>query len=579
MYWSKNYIPTLKEEPAEAEIVSHKLLLRAGMIRKLTSGIYSYLPAGWRALQKISRIIREEMERFGAVELRLPAVQPGDVWKESGRWDHYGEELLRFADRHGRDYCLGPTHEEVITELIRGEVRSYKQLPLNMYQIQTKFRDEIRPRFGLMRCREFIMKDGYSFDCDKTAAEKSYEDMRLAYESLFSRMGFEFRGVDADTGAIGGNVSQEFMVLADTGEDMIATCTNCSYAANMEKAEVSVSVEGPNPDCPPLEKVDTPEAHTVAQVSSYLQVPASKIIKTLLYEVDGQTVGVLVRGDRELNEVKLRNFLQAGDLDLAGAEKVQSCSGAPVGFAGPVGLDVDRIYADQEIYTQSDFVVGANENEAHYLHFRPGRDCVVQEYADLREIAREDPCPRCSQSLQFTRGIEVGHIFNLGTKYSEAMKAFFLDQNGKEQPMIMGCYGIGVSRVLAACIEQGHDKNGIIFPPAIAPWEVVVVAINPGDETVLNEAVQLHDQLQENGMDCLLDDRPERPGVKFKDADLIGFPLQVVVGAKGIQQGVVEIKTRREGKKFEVSRKDFMEEIRGIRNDIWNDPFGSKSGD
>ncbi|MFO7818133.1 MAG: proline--tRNA ligase [Desulfovibrionales bacterium] len=579
MFWSKNYIPTLKEDPAEAEIVSHKLLLRAGMIRKLTSGIYSYLPAGWRSLQKISRIVREEMDRFGAIEVRLPAVQPGDIWKESGRWEHYGNELLRFSDRHGRDYCLGPTHEEVITDLVRGEIRSYKQLPINMYQLQTKFRDEIRPRFGLMRGREFIMKDAYSFDCDEAGAAESYEDMRRAYESIFHRLGLEFRGVDADSGAIGGSVSQEFMVLAETGEDVIVVCPECSYAANLEKAEVGVVVPESKNSCPELTKVDTPDAHTVEQVADFLGVEKEKIIKTLLYEADGKAIAVLIRGDRNLNEVKLKNFLGSTRLELASADKVRLWSGAPVGFAGPVGIQVDEIYADQELEKRNDFVVGANANDAHYLHFDPARECKISQYLDLREIAPDDPCPECGRKLEFTRGIEVGHIFMLGTKYSQALNAYFLDRNGKEKPMIMGCYGIGISRVLAACIEQNHDENGIIFPPPIAPWEVVIVAINPKDESVLNTAVDIHDRLQGSGIECLLDDRAERPGVKFKDADLVGIPVQIIVGAKGLKQGVVEVKTRAKGQKTEIRLEEFVEEFSRIREELWSEYRNPEDGE
>lgn len=576
MYWSRNYIPTLKEDPAEAEVISHKLLLRAGMIRKLASGIYSYLPAGWRSLQKISRIVREEMDRFGAVEIRLPAVQPGDIWKESGRWEHYGKELLRFRDRHDRDYCMGPTHEEVITDLVRGEIRSYKQLPVNMYQVQTKFRDEIRPRFGLMRGREFIMKDAYSFDRDEDGAARSYEEMRQAYESIFSRLGLEFRGVDADSGAIGGSVSQEFMVLAETGEDIIVVCPQCAYAANLEKAEVAPPPAAAAQACPELKKVKTPDAHTVEQVAAYLDTGKDRILKTLLYEVDGRAVAVMVRGDRDLNEVKLKNFLNATDLELASAEKVRKWSGAPVGFSGPVGLEAAEIFADQELENRCDFVVGANANDAHYLHFDPARDCRVSAYADLREIVPDDPCPGCGENLEFTRGIEVGHIFMLGTKYSRALKASFLDENGKEKPLIMGCYGIGISRVLAACIEQNHDENGIIYPPAIAPWEVLIVAINPKDEKMFSAAADIHDRLQGAGVECLLDDRAERPGVKFKDADLIGIPVQVVVGAKGLERGVVEIKVRKTGEKTEVALEDLTGELARIREKLWASPNKSE---
>ena len=570
MLWSKYYIPTLKEDPAEAEIVSHKLLLRAGMIRKLTSGIYIYLPLGWKALQKISDIIRQEMNRFGAIEISMPAVQPGDLWRESGRWEVYGKELLRFQDRHGRDYCLGPTHEEVITDLVRGEIKSYRQLPVNLYQIQTKFRDEIRPRFGLMRGREFIMKDAYSFDRDDQGATKSYEDMYAAYVSIFERLGLKFRPVEADSGPIGGSFSHEFMVLADTGEDTIAVCTECDFAANLEKAEVKYAEkEVSDAQCPSLEKVLTPNKHTVEEVAEFLGVPREKIVKTLLYDADGQAVAVLVRGDRELNEIKLKNLLGVLELKLASFDQVEKWSGAPVGFAGPVGLNVEAIYADQELRFDTDYVIGANEADAHYLHFHPQRDAQIKGFVDLRQITEADPCPRCGAGIELTKGIEVGHIFKLGTKYSEALRATFLDENGKEKPMIMGCYGIGVSRVLAACIEQNHDENGIIFPPPIAPFDVVLLALNPKDDLVKGKAREIYDALTAQGIDCLFDDRLERPGVKFKDADLIGLPLQIIVGAKALQRGVIEIKIRHSGEKIEVGLDEVVSGFKEVQRKVF----------
>jgi len=565
MYWSRYYIPTLKEDPAEAEVISHKLLLRAGMIRKLTSGIYTYLPLGLRSLQKISQIIREEMERFGAIEILMPSVQPGELWQESGRWNAYGKELLRFKDRHERDYCLGPTHEEVVTDLIRGEVKSYRQLPLNLYQIQTKFRDEIRPRFGLMRGREFIMKDGYSFDKDDEGANKSYENMYEAYSSIFSRLGLKFRAVEADTGQIGGNFSHEFMVLANTGEDTIAICSDCSYAANLEKAEVKLEKqENKQGKVAELEEVLTPNQHTVEEVAKFLKVPAQKILKTLLYRVDDRKVAVLVRGDRELNEVKLKNKLKAQEIRLATPAEVEEWSKAPVGFAGPVGLEVDELYADLEVALDSDYVIGANKKDTHFKHFDPQRDARIKEYLDLRNVVEGDKCPRCGGNLSLTKGIEVGHIFKLGTKYSEALRATFLDENGKEKPMIMGCYGIGVSRVLAACIEQNHDENGIIFPTPIAPFDCLIIALNPKESRVLALAEDIYRDLKGKKLDCLLDDRDERPGFKFKDGDLIGIPLQVIVGAKGIERGIVEVKLRNTGEKIEVPIAKASEEIEAI---------------
>ena len=552
MRFSSCYIPTLKESPADAEVVSHKLLLRAGMVRRLTSGLYIYLPLGLRVINKISRTVREEMERAGFRELLMPMVQPADLWKETGRWEHYGKELLRFKDRNEREYCLGPTHEEVITDLVRGEVRSYRQLPVRLYQIQTKFRDEIRPRFGLMRGREFVMKDGYSFDATTQGAEESYKSMYDAYMRIFSRLGLRFRAVEADTGSIGGNFSHEFMVLADTGEDTIAFCHDCEYAAYVERAEVVWRGSPAAGHCPAMEKIATPGAHSVEELTALLGVPASAIVKTMLFKVDGQTVAVLVRGDREVNDIKLKNLLKAQDVELADAATVQAVTCAPVGFAGPVALDVP-VYADAELQGGTDYVVGANAADAHLKHVDLARDTAVTAWADLRVITSDDQCPRCGGRMELTRGIEVGHIFMLGLKYSEAMHAVFLDENGKEQTMIMGCYGIGVSRVAAAAIEQNHDENGIVFPPPVAPFECVLLNLDPRSEEVNAKVEEIYALLQGMGVEVLLDDREERPGVKFKDADLLGIPMQLVVGGKGLGRGIVECKDRRTGEKGELS--------------------------
>lgn len=552
MRFSSCYIPTLKESPADAEVISHKLLLRAGMVRRLTSGLYIYLPLGLRVINKISRTVREEMERAGFRELLMPMVQPADLWKETGRWEHYGKELLRFKDRNEREYCLGPTHEEVITDLVRGEVRSYRQLPVRLYQIQTKFRDEIRPRFGLMRGREFVMKDGYSFDATAQGAEESYKSMYDAYMRIFSRLGLRFRAVEADTGSIGGNFSHEFMVLADTGEDTIAFCHDCEYAANVERAEVVWRGSPAAGHCPAMEKIATPGAHSVEELTALLGVPASAIVKTMLFKVDGQTVAVLVRGDREVNDIKLKNLLKAQDVELADAATVQAVTCAPVGFAGPVALDVP-VYADAELQGGTDYVVGANAADAHLKHVDLARDAAVTAWADLRVITSDDQCPRCGGRMELTRGIEVGHIFMLGLKYSEAMHAVFLDENGKEQTMIMGCYGIGVSRVAAAAIEQNHDENGIVFPPPVAPFECVLLNLDPRSEEVNAKVEEIYALLQGMGVEVLLDDREERPGVKFKDADLLGIPMQLVVGGKGLGRGIVECKDRRTGEKGELS--------------------------
>ena len=558
MRFSSCYIPTLKESPADAEVVSHKLLLRAGMVRRLTSGLYIYLPLGLKIIDKIANVVREEVNASGFQELLMPMVQPADLWKETGRWEHYGKELLRFKDRNEREYCLGPTHEEVITDLVRGEVRSYRQLPVRLYQIQSKFRDEIRPRFGLMRGREFMMKDGYSFDADSAGAEQSYKLMYDAYTRIFRRLGLKFRAVEADTGSIGGNFSHEFMVLADTGEDTIAFCHDCDYAANVERAEVVWKGAPCAVACPEHEKVATPGAHSVEEVAAMLRVPAAAIVKTMLFNVDGKTVAVLVRGDREVNDIKLKNLLKAQDVYLAGAATVEALTRAPVGFAGPVGLDVP-IYADLELQGATDYVTGANAADAHFKHVDLRRDAVVTAWADLRAITAEDVCPRCGGRIELTKGIEVGHIFMLGLKYSEAMHAAFLDENGKEQLMIMGCYGIGVSRVAASAIEQNHDENGIVFPPPVAPFECILLNLDPRNAEVTAKAEEIYAMLQGLGVDVLLDDREERPGVKFKDADLLGAPMQLVVGGKGLARGIVECKDRRSGEKGELSVEDIEE--------------------
>ncbi|WP_353116312.1 proline--tRNA ligase [Nitratidesulfovibrio sp.] len=566
MRWSNCYIPTLKEAPADAEVVSHKLLTRAGMVRKLTSGIYIYLPLGLKAIEKTAAIVREEMNRAGALELSMPMVQPADLWQESGRWDFYGKELLRFQDRNGRDYCLGPTHEEVITDLVRGEVRSYRQLPINLYQIQTKFRDEIRPRFGLMRGREFIMKDAYSFDRDEAGADKSYWAMYEAYQQVFKRLGLRFRAVEADSGSIGGSFSHEFMVLADTGEDTIAACTGCQYAANVERAEVAApAVPATLPAVGAIEEVPTPGKHTVDDVCAFLGVPQSALVKTLILVADGKTVAALVRGDRELNDVKLKNLLKCDELDLAAPELVQQVTGAPVGFAGPVGLNVERIFADHELLASDGWITGANKGDTHLRNVSLGRDAKVERYADLRVITPADACPRCGQPIELTRGIEVGHVFKLGTKYSEPLKCTFLDEDGKEKVMIMGCYGIGVSRVVASCIEQNHDADGIVFPPPIAPFEAVLCCLDPKNGETLGKAEEFYAELKAQGVDVILDDRDERPGVKFKDADLVGMPLQLVVGGKGLARGIVEAKDRRTGEKTELPVDGFAEAFRTWR--------------
>ena len=562
MRWSRYYIPTLKEAPADAEVVSHKLLVRAGMIRKLTSGIYTWLPLGLRTLEKAKAIVRQEMNAAGALETLLPMVQPGELWEESGRWKKYGKELLRFKDRHDRDYCLGPTHEEVMTDLLRGEVKSYRQLPLNLYQIQTKYRDEVRPRFGLMRGREFLMKDAYSFDVDDEGANKSYASMKEAYHKIFSSMGLDFRPVEADSGAIGGNFSHEFMVLAETGEDAITACTNwpeCTWAANVERAPIKTEFEQDTTPCPAMEELDTPNQHTIEELVAFMGTSADKFIKTLLFMADGKPVAVLLRGDRELNEIKLAHLIDADDIQFATPEQVEAMTGAAVGFAGPAGLKgVDKIYADKELKACNDWIAGANKTDKHVRHLSLIRDVQLPiEYVDLRNAVAGDPCPECGKPLEIKRGIEVGHIFKLGTKYSEALRATFLDENGKERIIVMGCYGIGVSRVVAACIEQNFDNDGIKFPPQLAPFDVQLVCLDPKDAEVAGKCDMIEAFLEGMGLECLYDDREERPGVKFKDADLIGLPVQITVGGKGLKNGVIEVKNRRTGEKSTIDADKF----------------------
>ncbi|TRO79193.1 proline--tRNA ligase [Trichloromonas acetexigens] len=547
MRYSQYLLNTLKETPADAEVVSHQLMMRAGMIRKIAAGIYSYLPLGLRSIRKVEQIIREEMNRAGAIELLMPMVVPAELWQESTRWEQYGKELLRFKDRKEADFCLGPTHEEVITDIVRREVRSYRQLPLNLYQVQSKFRDEIRPRFGLMRGREFIMKDAYSFDVDEAGADVAYDKMYQAYRRIFERCGLRFRAVEADTGNIGGSSSHEFMVLADSGEDAIVSCDSCEYAANVEKAELrDAGATAPAPT-EALSKVATPNQRTIEEVAAFLKVEPARLIKTLILRTDGgETATVLLRGDRELNDIKLCRLLCCNEVELADEETVRRVTGAPSGFAGPVGLK-GRIFADFEVRAMADAVTGANEADAHYTGVTCGRDFTVETFADLREAVAGDPCPRCAGKLEVWRGIEVGHVFKLGTKYSQALGATFLDAQGQEQVIFMGCYGIGVGRTVAAAIEQNNDANGIIFPMPIAPFQVIVTMVNPNDAEVCAAAEKLYADLLERGVEVLLDDRDERPGSKFKDADLLGIPLRVTVGARGLKDGALEVQERRSG--------------------------------
>ena len=551
MLFTKLLIPTLKENPAEADVVSHRLLMRAGFIRKLTSGIYSYLPLGLMTLRKIERIVREEMNAAGAQEVLLPMVQPADLWAESGRLKKYGPELLRFKDRHDRESCLGPTHEEVITDLVRNNIHSYRGLPVNLYQIQTKFRDEIRPRFGLMRGREFIMKDAYSFDVSEEGVDASYEAMKTAYHKIFTRCGLRFRAVEADTGSIGGSFSHEFMVLAETGEDTIVICKECTYAANLEKAACAAPAPAQPAAEKALAKVETPGKRKVEAVCEFLKIAPPELVKTMVYMADGSPVAVLLRGDHEVQPVKLKNLLGADEVELATDQECFDSTGVPTGYLGPIGLKI-RVVADLAVAVMQNFAVGANEKNFHYVNANLGRDFTVEKVADLRMVSAVDRCPLCGGELELTRGIEVGHIFKLGTSYSEALNARFLDSDGQEKPFIMGCYGIGVSRVMAAAIEQNHDKDGIVFPLPIAPFQVIILNLGFTDGDISSAAHSLHQELLARGIDVLLDDRDERPGSKFKDADLLGIPLRVTVGKRFSADGMVEIRRRQDGSTTEL---------------------------
>lgn len=544
---SKMFAPTLREVPAEAEVVSHQLMLRAGFLRKSAGGMYNYLPLAWRVLKKIENIVREEMDASGAQELLMPIVQPAEIWQESGRWGVYGEEMFRLKDRHNREFCLGPTHEEMVTSLIRGDVRSYRQLPMNVYQIQNKFRDERRPRFGLMRGREFIMKDAYSFDRDEAGLDVSYKLMYDAYTRIFTRCGLTFRPVEADSGAIGGSGSHEFMVIADSGEAEIVYCNECDYAANVEKAEMHV-IEAPEEEAKAVEEVKTPDCKTIADVCAYLNLPVDKSVKAVAFNSEKGLILCFVRGDHEVNEIKVINTVGVNEVEMA-EESLLAAAGTIGGYMGPVGIDPEKtiVVVDSTVMKMHNICCGANKEGYHLLNVNPGRDFTPTYVADIRLIQEGDPCPHCGGKVSKARGIEVGQVFKLFTKYSEAMHATFLDENGKEKPMVMGCYGVGVSRTMAAAIEQNNDKDGMIWPVAIAPYEVLVVPVNTKDEASTQKAEAIYEELKKAGVEAVIDDRNERPGVKFKDADLIGYPLRVVVGPKTLAEGKLEVKVRRTG--------------------------------
>jgi len=548
MRWSAYFVYTLRDNPSDAEVVSHQLLARSGMIDKVAAGVYTYLPLGWRSIDKLMRIVREEMNAAGAVELVMPFVSPAELWQESGRWQAYGKELLRLKDRHERDFVFGPTHEEVITDAVRRRITSYRQLPVNLYQVTTKFRDEIRPRFGLMRGREFLMKDAYSFHATDASLDEAYRAMERAYRRVFDRCKLSYTAVEADTGNIGGSESHEFMVLADTGEDAVVAC-GCGYGANLEKASSGALAAAPAwPGTPPVkpEAVDTPGASSVADVAAFLRLHPAHFIKTMVVETDSEYAVALVRGDDEVNEVKLKNVLGATHLQLASEAKIEQITGGGMGYSGPIGLKGVRLVADPEVMRLAVAATGANRADTHLVGVVPGRDFAPDVVADVRAVRAGDPCPRCGAPLDVKRGIEVGHIFKLGTKYSEKMACNFLDEKGESRPMIMGCYGLGIGRTVAAAVEQNHDDAGIIWPRPLAPFEVELIALNPDVPAVRDAAECLYGDLAAGGTEVFYDDRDERPGVKFNDADLIGFPVRVVVGKKGLEQGQVELSLRRD---------------------------------
>lgn len=555
---SKMLMPTLREVPAEAEIRSHQLMLRAGLMRKSATGIYSYLPLGVKTLQNVEKIIRDEMNKHGAQELLMPAVLPKEILEESGRWDVFGPEMFRLKDRNSRDYCLGPTHEEMFTITVRDEVRSYKNLPLTLYQIQTKYRDERRPRFGVMRSREFIMKDAYSFDLTEEGLDVSYKNMYDAYCKSFTRMGMDFTVVDADTGAMGGSGSQEFMVKSEVGEDTIAYCDKCGYSANEEKmAGVPTECVCPEGNLA-LEKIYTPNIRTIDDLANQFKCDATLFVKTIIYKADDKVVAVMVRGDREVNETKLKNHLGCLELEMADTATVETVTGAAVGFAGPIGIKCD-VLMDLEVEKMKNFIVGANETDYHYKNVCVMRDFTPNEVLDLRNVVTGDRCPKCGGEIKTAQGIEVGHIFKLGTKYAKSLGCKVLDETGKDKTVIMGCYGIGVNRCIAAIVEQMSDDNGIVWPVEIAPYKVIVVPVNVDNAEQAGLAEKIYNAFSEKGIDVLIDDRNERPGVKFKDADLIGIPVRITVG-KRAGEGVVEYKLRTEKDSVDMPAEQAIEE-------------------
>jgi len=564
---SQLFFPTLREVPADAEMISHKLLLRAGFIRRVGAGIYNYLPLGYRTLKKIERIVREEMDAQGAQELLMPAMIPAELYQEGGRWEE--DVLFKFKDRNAHDYAIGFTHEEIITDIVRRDVRSYRELPLNLYQIQTKGRDEPRPRGGVVRGREFVMLDSYTFDRNWEDLDRSYKQMYVAFARIFARCGVDTLAAEAESGAIGGKDSQEFILLAESGEDTVLYCTGCNYAANAEKCEIGERPIKPGDEEPlAIELVDTPNMRTIEQVTSFLKKSPKKLVKTLIYKAGDEVIAALVRGDRDLNEPKLARAAGVKKVEMADPETIERVTGADVGFAGPVGIKGARIIADREVAGMANFVVGGNKTDAHYVNVNIGRDFEIAEYADLRVASKGDACPRCDGNLSASRGIELGHIFKLGTRYSEVMDAQFLDDDGVQKPFIMGCYGLGVSRMLAAIPEVNSDNDGMVWPISVAPFEVAVILLNSDDEAQCNAAVRLYEELQQAGVEVLLDERDERPGVKFKDADLIGCPIQVVAGRLA-GEGKVEVRLRSDKTKEEISIDEATAHVLELRKKLY----------
>ena len=561
MRWSKAFIPTVKEDPQEAEAISHKLMVRAGLIRRLTAGAYSYLPMGYKVLRKVQNVIEQEMAQTGASELLMPAIHPPELWKTTGRYDDMGDVMIKYKDRHGREMVLGPTHEEVITDIVTKEIRSYKDLPIILYQIQTKFRDEVRPRFGVVRSCEFIMKDAYSFDVSTLEMEKSYKKMFDAYNRIFERCGLNFVACEADSGVMGGAGSHEFMVPSEIGEDRIAVCTSCGYAGSTEVAEIKVKEnEGKSSSMRNVETVDTPNVSTVEAVSKFLKIEPYELVKTMIYIADEEAIAVLIRGDHEVNEVKIKNNLGVKTLELASGAKIEEITGGSMGFSGPVDLTI-KIYADNDVKNMVNFTSGANEKDKHLRNVNIERDFDVDKWIDARVITKDDKCPKCLGSIEVKQAIEIGHTFKLGTKYTKPLGTKFLDENGKENQVVMGCYGIGVNRIIASLIENSHDSDGIIWPIAISPCEVIVIPVKKDNPEISDAAESIYAKLKEQGVDVIIDDRVKSAGIKFKDADLVGFPIQVIIGNKSLKENKIELKLRAKKESTLVDRDKIIEEI------------------